>query len=135
MFNLSQPFAHVNAYFILDGEKYDIEQFKIGFKQSTDFKGQPEHEVRGGQLTITIDQTADDNLYIWAKKSTMQKNGQVLFQSDMGITVLRIDFINGYCVHLSREIGALSGTKTSLLISVESISLNGITHDNHWKKQ
>ena len=132
MFNL--PLAHVNAYFILDGKKYEIEKFKISFNQSIDFKGQPQHEMKGGQMLVTINQAADDNLYLWAKKSTLVKDGQVLFQTDLGISIIRLNFTNGYCVNLSREINAYTGSNTMLLISSESLSLNGIEHENHWKK-
>lgn len=131
MFNLS----HINAYFILDGKKYDIEHFNTSFSQSTDFKGQPEHEVRGGQIVITIAQAADDNLYLWAKKSTLLKSGQVLFQTDMGISIIRIAFENGYCVNLSREISAYTGAKTTLIITSENININGVTHDNRWNNK
>lgn len=128
------PSAHINAFFILDGKKYNIENFNIGFIQPTDYKGQPEHEMKGGQLTVTLSQAADDNLYLWAKKSTLVKSGEVLFQTDMGISVLKIIFNNGYCVNLTRELSAFNGTKTVLIISPESLVVNGIEHLNYWRK-
>lgn len=127
------PDSHIEAKFLLDGEKYDVEAFNISFSQPTDYKGQPQHEVRGGQMSITLAQAADDNLYLWAKTATSQKKGQVLFQTDMGKTVLRIDFINAYCVTLSRNINAFTGTKTSLVISAENVTVNDIEHQNFWK--
>jgi hypothetical protein len=133
MANLSQSQAHIEAYFILDGKKYNIEKFKIVFNQSVDFKGQPEHETSGGQILITLSEIADDNLYLWAKKSTLQKNGQVLFQTDLGITVLKVNFINAYCINLERSGSALTGTKTTLFISPEIIIMDDVEHNNFWK--
>lgn len=134
MFNLSLPFAHVIANFILDGKTYEIEQFKIGFSQPSDYKGQPQYEMKGGQIMINLAQAADDNLYLWAKKSTLLKNGTILFQTDMGITLLEISFINAYCINLTRNINAFTGTSTSLIIAPEQVSLNGEKHDNSWVK-
>lgn len=132
MFNL--PLAHIEAKFMLDGKQYDIEAFNVKFSQPVDYKGQPQHEMKGGQLTIVMMQAADNNLYLWAKKATDLKSGQILFQTDLGITVLRVNFTNAYCVTLARDINAMSGTKTSLVIAPEIITLNGVEHDNFWEK-
>lgn len=134
MLDLSQPDAHVVAYFILDGIRYEVEKFQIGFAQSADYKGQPEEEVKGGQMSITIPQAADNTLYSWAKQSVLLKDGEVVFQTDMGKSVLRISFTNAYCVSLTRQLSALTGTNTSLIITPETITLNDITHDNVWTK-
>ena len=128
----SFPLAHLNAKFILDDHIFDISKFKVKFEQSKDYKGQPQHETKGGYLFVTLSQTPKDNLYLWAKTSTLTKSGEIHFQTDLGITVLRIHFSNAYCVNLERNGSALTGTETTLLISSEIISLNGIEHDNFW---
>jgi len=33
------PLAHINVKFILDGKTYEVEDFKMGFAQPTDYKG------------------------------------------------------------------------------------------------
>ncbi|HCC53124.1 MAG TPA: hypothetical protein DEQ30_14680 [Porphyromonadaceae bacterium] len=126
------PLAHINAKFILDGKNYDVEHFRIGLAQPTDHKGQPQHEIKGGQINITLSHIADDNLYQWAKTSTLTKGGTVLFQTDLGITVLCVIFENAYCINLLRDIDAVKGSSTTLTISAEKISLNGLEHDNFW---
>jgi len=130
----SQPLAHITAKLQLDGNIYEVEHFNINFTQPTDHKGQPQHEIKGGQLTINISQAADDSLYTWAKKATLQKSGSILFQTDVGVTVLNIGFLNAYCINLSREMNAYTGTNTSIVISPEKVNLNGIEHDNFWVK-
>lgn len=130
MFNF--PLAHLEGKFVLDGVKYDIETFKITFSQPVDYKGQPQHETRGGQLMVTLSQAASNSLYLWGKTATLRKDGHILFQTDLGITMLRIDFMNAYCVTLSRNINAMTGTLTSLMIAPEVIKMNDIEHDNFW---
>ncbi len=128
----TSPLAHLVASFILDGKEYEIEQFRIGFVQPTDYKGQPQHEITGGQILIKLSQIPDDSLYLWAKKSVQLKSGQILFQTDLGMNVLKIDFTNAYCISLTREINAYNGTSTSLIISPENVILNDVEHDNFW---
>jgi len=127
------PLSHIESKFVLEGKTYDVENFKIAFSQPTDYKGQPQHEIEGGQLYITLDESADNNLYLWARKSTLLKSGSILFQTDAGITVIEIEFTDAYCINLTREINAYTGTKTSLLISPKKVKMNGFLHENYWK--
>lgn len=128
------PLAYLEGKFILDGKTYEIETFKIVFNQPIDYKNQPQHETLGGQLMVTLTQAADSNLYLWAKTSTLMKSGQVLFQTDLGITVVRIDFQNAYCVTLSRKTNSKTGTLTTLIISPEVVIMNDVEHDKFWPK-
>jgi len=128
------PLAHINVKFIIDSETYAVEHFDVNFEQPTDFRGQPQHEIGGGQLTVHISQIPSNNLYLWAKTSTSRKNGILLFQTDLGMTVLTVEFINAYCINFTRHINANLGTETTFLISPEKVKINGIDHDNNWAK-
>jgi len=129
------PLAHIEAKFILDGKTYEVEAFDTQFSQPVDFKGQPQKELKGGQINLTLTQMTDSNLYLWAKTATQLKNGAVLFQTDVGITVLRAEFEKAYCVGLIRNIDAKAGTRTVLTIAPEVIKMNGTEHDNFWPEK
>jgi hypothetical protein len=126
------PLAHLNVKFILDGESYEVEGFTMDFRQPVDYKSQPQHEILGGQMMITLPQAAGRSLYMWAKTSTMLKDGTILFQTDLGMTVLEIKFENAYCIQLLRETVDGGGTKTNMVISPKLVSLDGIEHQNYW---
>lgn len=132
MINLPQIPVHIIATFILDGVNYEIEHFHIDFKQPTDYKNQPQSELRGGQLIIEILQIADDNLYEWARNAVRRKDCTVIFENEMVGTVLRIEIANAYCAKLTRTVDAFSGTQTTLVIAPESVILNGLEHLNFW---
>ena len=132
MINL--PDAHIVVKFTFEGTTYDIDTFRMGFAQPTDFKGQPQQEVKGGQIALTIGQIADRALYEWAKRSTSLKDGEIVFQTDMGKRVMNVSFRNAYCVSFLREANALTGTRTSLVIAPESVSINDKEHDNRWAR-
>jgi len=128
------PLVHLNVKFVIDGNDYDVETFKINFEQAKDFKGQPTQEVSGGQFMVTISQLPDDNLLLWAKKSTTLKSGSVIFYTDLGTSVYRLIFTDAYCVTLANYIDSNAGARTSLMIAPNEISLDEVEHKNRWNK-
>ena len=112
LFSFPQVDSNVNVIFSVDGDEYAVEQFKIGFHQPVDgIKNQPEGEVRGGRIMITLSQTVKNNIYGWA-----------------------VAFTNAYCISLKRSINIGIGLSTNLILSPESVNLNGIDFDNNWVK-
>jgi hypothetical protein len=132
MFSFLQPLSHIVGKFYLDGKEYELEHFKVGFSQPTDYKGQPQHEVKGGQIMITLTHMSDNNLYEWAKRSTLRKAGRIEFQTEMSSPILRIEFAEAYCVSMERNIDSMKGSTTTLIIAPEQIFLNGLEHNNFW---
>jgi hypothetical protein len=126
--------THVEAKFVFDGKEYEVEHFGIGFAQEVDRKGQPQHEMKGGQIYVSLTQSVQDNIYDWAKRENKRKDGKILFQSKTEGTVLEIVFANANCIRLKHRINAMTGTETSLVIAPEKVSLNGITHNNGWRE-
>ena len=125
--------ADTNGWLIVDGREYEIVQFDIDFAQSVDHKGQPQSEVRGGRIFVTLNEAVPDSMYHWAMK-TQAKNGEVVFKSQTGSAPLKVEFTNAYCTDFCRKVDAYSGLKTGLVISPEKIMINGMEFDNHWVK-
>lgn len=136
LFNFPQVDSNVNVTFCVDGDEYEVAQFKIGFHQPVDGnKNQPEGEVRGGRIMITLSQTVKNNIYGWAIKPWVKKNGAVLFKTGTSGVIFEVAFTNAYCVNLRRVIEALGqGLSTTLILSPESVSVNGVEFDNRWVK-
>lgn len=136
LFSFPQVDSNVNVIFSVDGDEYAVEQFKIGFHQPVDgIKNQPEGEVLGGRIMITLSQTVKNNIYGWAVKPWMKKNGAVLFKTGTSGVIFEVAFTNAYCVNLKRVIESLGqGLSTTLILSPESVSVNGIEFDNRWVK-
>jgi hypothetical protein len=125
---------HVNSHLILDGNKYEIVEFNTVITQPTDHKGQPQHETEGGLLCITLTRSVDGILYEWAKTSTLQKKGEIVFFSEISGTVMKVEFFNAYCVHMEHNIKSSGGLSVMLTVSPERLIINGIEHDNFWTK-
>lgn len=125
---------NIKVYFELEGQEYDVDQFKIGFSQQQDHKGEPQHETKGGQLMITLTQTLPESFYSWIIENNKFKDACVLFKSESSGTVLRIEVSQARCVNLSRKITIGKGVQSILILSPETVKVNGIEHDNFWVK-
>lgn len=133
LFNFPQVDSNVNVTFCVDGDEYEVEQFKIGFHQPVDSnKNQPEGEVRGGRIMITLSQTVKNNIYGWAIKPWVKKNGAVLFKTGTSGVIFEVKFTNAYCIRLHRSISIGQGISTILTISPETLTVQGVDFDNRW---
>lgn len=131
LFSLPQIDSDLTAWFILDGQEYEISQFNISFSQSVDHKGQPQDETRGGRMIVGLTQAVPDGIYRWAMTS-ISKNGKIIFRSKTANSPLKIEFMNAYCVNFDRQIANKNGLNTTLFISPDEILINGISFDNQW---
>ena len=125
LFNFPQVDSNVNVIFSVDGDEYAVEQFKIGFHQ-------PVGEVRGGRIMITLSQTVKSNIYGWAVKPWVKKNGAVLFKTGTSGVIFEVAFMNAYCIRLHRSISFGQGLSTTLTISPETLTVQGVDFDNRW---
>ncbi|WP_282036651.1 type VI secretion system tube protein TssD [Saccharicrinis aurantiacus] len=132
MINLEQVDSNTTAWLIIDGQEYELSEFNTNFNQGVDHKGEPQNRVRGGQMQIGITQVVPTNIYDWAMKS-MLKDGEIIFKIESGSAPLKISFLNAYCVGFKRRVDSMGGgLVSSLTISPEEVSINGISFDNHW---
>src|SRR5690554_7434363 len=79
MYNLPLIDSNISVWFTLDGQEYEVSQFDISFFQGVDSKGEPQDHVRGGQMTMTLNQTLPESFYGWAMRSCT-KDGKVDFR-------------------------------------------------------
>lgn len=134
MFNFPQIDSSIDVSFIVDGDEYEVQQFKIGFHQPVDsIKNQPEGEVRGGQMMLLLSQTVKSNIYAWALKPWTKKTGAVILKTGTSGVIFEIAFTNAYCIKFHRSVNSLGqGLNTTLILSPEKVSVNGIEFDNCW---
>ncbi|MDR1198768.1 MAG: type VI secretion system needle protein Hcp [Prevotellaceae bacterium] len=132
-FNFPQIDSELTVWLSIDNEEYEVSKFKIDFVQSSDYKGQPQDETRGGRMVLTLTQVLPDCFYRWAMTSST-KNGTVVFKSKTASSPLKIEFKNAFCVNFARTIDVNTGLNTNLVISPEALVINGINFNNQWRK-
>jgi len=132
-FNFPQIDSDLEVWFIFEGREYELEQFNISFVQGVDYKGQPQDEVRGGRILLTLSEAVPENIYRWAMTSST-RNGSVEFRSKTTNSPLKVEFTNGYCVNFERLVDTHTGLHTDLAISPEEVAINGFSLENKWVK-
>ena len=133
LFSFLQVDSDLTAWFILYGRQIERNLYRNGSFHIPDHKGQPQDEVRGGIMSITLSQTLPENIYRWGMTSIPQ-NGSVIFKSKTTNPPLKINFINAYCIRFNRSIANEGGLESQLVISPDEMLINGISFDNHWVK-
>jgi hypothetical protein len=126
--------ASVDAKMYLNGTEYSIDSFDIKFQKAFDFKGEPQREVKGGLLTITINQAVDKQINHWMFHERIKHSGSIVFASfsRMQTPVITINFTNGRCARYTKSVG-YSSLSYTIVITAEKISINGLEHKNNSK--
>ncbi|GET47049.1 type VI secretion system tube protein TssD [Capnocytophaga felis] len=129
---LFQPDANLEVFLILNGKEYELSQFNCDFIQHTDIKGEPQSEIKGGKLIVTIEQFPDNQIFYWAINQWTKRDGEIVFRNKTASAPLKISFKNAYCVNLQQTISNSIGVSTSFVISSEELYLNDNLFDNGW---
>ena len=122
----------VDAKLRLNGIEYEIETFNIHFQKSYDYKGEPQNEVKGGLMRLSINHVVDQQINHWMFDRSVKYSGAIVFASFSRIAnpVIVIEFTNGRCAEYTKTIGQ-SAVSYSILITAEEIKINGIEHANN----
>lgn len=121
----------VDAKLLLNGKEYEIDTFNIRFQKAFDYKGEPQQEVKGGVLSMTINHVVDTQINEWMFNRSVKHSGAVTFGSFSRISTpaIIIKFTNGRCFRYAKNIGHSSASYT-ILITAEEIEINGVDHSN-----
>ncbi len=124
----------IDGVLLLNGKEYAIDHFEVQFQQAFDFKGEPQREVRGGLLSLTLNRVTDEQLNYWMFHNKISYSGAVVFRPSSGISspVLTIRFTNGRLVRYSTAVERPNGITLSITISAETIAVNDIEHTNKY---
>lgn len=124
----------IEGYLYIGAKKYEICSFETEFEQGQDYKGQPQHEVKGGLLSITFKQTVDATISNWMLKKEIVYDGSIVFAAPSRITSppITIIFKEGKCISYQKVVGKEIGVSLTILISPKSLNINGIDHTNSY---
>lgn len=117
------------------GKERNIISVDFGMLQETDPTGRPSSVTRGGKITITVESTAETDLFEWMTNSFERKDGSIVFlKRDSEATLKELKFKEAYIVKYREDFDAngehpLTETFT---ISAREIELGNAKHINEW---
>jgi hypothetical protein len=124
----------VYATLHLEGSEYDLITFESEFEQDIDWKGEPQHSVKGGLLSFTLNQSADETLNHWMFDDSIAMHGFISFgpKERRANLPLVISFIEGRCIRYKKDISNhQEGIRLQMIISPSLVAFNGIKHKNN----
>jgi hypothetical protein len=115
-------------------KEYELETFNIEFVQPTDYKGEPQGDVNGGQIIVTLSQIIEEDLIAWAISHSKKRNGIIEFRVESANAPMRIEFLDGCCINFSQKMNSIgnTGVETTIVITAEELVVNGINFYKHW---
>ena len=131
---LAQPDGNISAELHFMGKTYVVSELITSLNQPEDEKGEPQMEVQGGLLTISLSQAPDNVLLQWAYSRWSRKNGELVFKNETGTPPLRIGFVDAACVDFSQKSSFEKGIVTTMVVSPHSVSFNGVVLDKEWRE-
>lgn len=123
----------LDATLHIENKEYDIISFETEFEQDMDWKGEPQHSIKGGLLSFTIHQSADEKLNHWMFDESIAISGFISFgpKARKANYPLLISFIEGRCIRYKKDINNhQDGIRLQMIISCGLVAFNGIKHKN-----
>ncbi|GAF05248.1 type VI secretion system tube protein TssD [Saccharicrinis fermentans] len=131
--------ASIVAELEVNGKKYLLHDMDWVFKQDLDDRCRPCSAVYGGQLSLTIDESVDQNIYNWIINSGTKYAGSIRFYNnsnnfDEGAQLV-IQFEEAICVRYYKQILAHgSGGLTTLVLSSRVLKLGNEVFEQNWTR-
>ncbi len=120
------------AKMTVSGKDYPVVSLSYGLNQSVDQSGRPTSEVKGQNITVVVESSADNSLMEWAVDSYGKKNGSIVFNKiDSDQKMKQLDFTDGYITSYSENFGGETMMMT-VSISCRKIKVGNAEVDNAW---
>ena len=130
---IAQPIGKTDLFLVIEDRDYEISEFDLSLGQSTDHKGQPTEEVKGGKVAFTVPQMADEVLRKWMLSSDKLMSGEFQFRRGDQSMPLRVKFDNAYCTSMNPHKHQQGDVRTSFVISANELMLNEKALFNNWR--
>ncbi len=126
------------AKFVVDGKEYLILSSSYHFYQETDVTGRPSSVARGGQITVSVESSDDNDLAKWMVDSWGLKGGSLkFFKRDSESAIMKqVDFEDAYLVSYDETYSheTTMPMVITITLSAKKIKIGDASHENEWIK-
>ena len=123
------------AKFKVAGKELNVLDCDYSLRQEVDPTGRPSSVTRGGKIRMTIESTADTDMFEWMCNNFERKDGSItFFKADAEGTLKELNFKEGYLVEFEERFDSVGSVPMTinLTISAKEISMGNGTHKNEW---
>ncbi|MRT94769.1 type VI secretion system tube protein TssD [Ancylomarina sp. 16SWW S1-10-2] len=117
------------------GKTMNVLTCNYDLTQEVDATGRPSSVTRGGRIMLTVESTADTDMFEWMCNNFERKDGTVTFlKRDTDAKQKELSFTEGYLVKYEEKFNALDNMAMaeSFTISAREIKMGSGEHVNEW---
>jgi len=117
------------------GKTMNVLTCNYDLTQEVDATGRPSSVTRGGRIMLTVESTADTDMFEWMCNNFERKDGTVTFlKRDTDAKQKELSFTEGYLVKYEEKFNAFDNMAMaeSFTISAREIKLGNGEHINEW---
>lgn len=118
------------------GKKYDMDECKFGFTQSTDFKGQPQGEVYSGAIALSYPNLPTNEMLDWMINPRKYQDGVITTYNEDGTPLQKLEFQQATCVSMNIDYQNMGSSYCAchFTLVANKINIGGTAVDNEWPR-
>ena len=123
------------AKFKAAGKEMNVLDCDYSLRQEVDATGRPSSVTRGGRIRMTVESSAETDLFEWMCNNFERKDGTItFFKADSEGTLKELNFKEGYLVEFEERFDSIGANPMTinLIISAKEITMGNGTHKNEW---
>lgn len=119
----------------IDGEEFNVLDFKIKFRQKTDAACKPTGNAKGGIIKISIEASQNANFLSWMLSGDLTKNGKIIFfRRDAMSKMKELKFEKTYCIGYDEQFTSTTEVPMQIKMKLASkeLTFGDATYANKW---
>ncbi len=119
----------------IDGEDYNLLDFRIEFIQESDTTGKPVGVPKGGRVKVIIEATQNTNFLSWMVDPNQTKDGKVtFFRRDAMSKMRELSFTKAYCLRYVEEFTSTTAVpmQITLEFTAKEMTFGDTKFSNNW---
>ena len=123
------------AKFKAAGKEMNVLDCEYNLRQEVDATGRPSSVTRGGRIRMTVESSAETDLFEWMCNNFERKDGTItFFKADSEGTLKELNFKEGYLIEFEERFDSVGSNPMTinLTISAKEITMGNGTHKNEW---
>ena len=123
-----------NAILNFEENEFDVVKCECSIGRELDSKGRPSSNLYGGTVTIQIESTADNTIFISMASQFKSNSGTITFKKDEADMMKKIAWENGYIIHFEERMNNNNGVPMLLCftVSAQTIIAGGEKLKQNW---
>ena len=123
------------AKLYIEDQEITVLNCRFKFRKSTDAKGQPAENARGGQIVLTIESDNRIDFLGWIKSNSQTKSGKIVFfKRDNRSSMNTVEFSEAHCIEYEKDFNSIDTNPfvTRFIISARELKEMGTPFENDW---